>query len=510
MVRETFGKLLCLTALVGCLLATPALPAQRSPMTVEPPLADSAPPPNDLPQPVVTIQVRVPAEVAPGKDLEYRITVNNTSRAAAHHVTVRNPVPANTTFVSADPAPTMKEPELVWRLGSMEGCTKKEIVLVLRPTGEGEVQNCARVQFEHGQCVTTRIGRPQQQPAQLSLRKTGPEQAMLFDPLSYRIEVRNNGTAPLTDVVLTDVLPRDMEYVGGTTQPQGRTLLTWNLGTLAAGQQRVIEYQAVTKKPGTFTNLAVVTAGGGMRQESSVRTTVNKPDLSLRVIGPDRRYANLPATYELIVSNTGTTSISNVILGFPIPTGMKVVQATPGSQEASGEVQWNVGNLAPGARQSRVVVLLAQAAGEVTIRATAKADRGIQTSGEMKTMFQGAAGLTGRLTDPDPIAVGQEGTYKFVVKNTGTADATEVKVTAIVPVQFQIGETKGASNARVDGDKVYFEPITLKAGQEATYTISVKALKAGDVRFRVDLEAKELASGPVREEESTTIYDEPR
>src|SRR5262249_8937087 len=139
------------------------------------------------PVPVVAIRVRVAATTPAGQELEYHLRVVNDSRAAAHHVTVRNPVPANARFVRATPEPTFREPELVWRLGTLAPCASREIVLVLRPTG-GDVTNCARVQFEHGQCVTTRIARPQ-----LGIRKTGPREALLYDALAFRIEVVNTG-----------------------------------------------------------------------------------------------------------------------------------------------------------------------------------------------------------------------------------------------------------------------------------------------------------------------------
>src|SRR5262249_2349257 len=62
--------------------------------------------PVDPPAPVVSIKVRVPACAASGEDLEYRIHVENHGKTPAHHVIVRNPLPANTTFVRATPPPT--------------------------------------------------------------------------------------------------------------------------------------------------------------------------------------------------------------------------------------------------------------------------------------------------------------------------------------------------------------------------------------------------------------------
>jgi predicted DNA-binding antitoxin AbrB/MazE fold protein len=55
---------------------------------------------------------------------------------------------------------------------------------------------------------------------------------------------------------------------------------------------------------------------------------------------------------------------------------------------------------------------------------------------------------------------------------------------------------------------VEFKPLILKPGEEVRLVIHVNALKAGDVRLRVEIRAKELTAGPLIEEESTTIAEE--
>src|SRR5207249_9197225 len=152
--------------------------------------------PADPPAPVVLLRVRVPASAAAGQELEYRICVENCSPAPAHHVLVRNPLPGNARFLRANPEPAVREPELLWRLGTLEGGVKREIVLVLAPTASGEVKNCARVQFEHGECVTTKILGPS-----LSMEKNGPTQAVLADILNYRLTLTNTGNADLTNLL---------------------------------------------------------------------------------------------------------------------------------------------------------------------------------------------------------------------------------------------------------------------------------------------------------------------
>jgi len=59
------------------------------------------------------------------------------------------------------------------------------------------------------------------------------------------------------------------------------------------------------------------------------------------------------------------------------------------------------------------------------------------------------------------------------------------------------------------GQIVLFDPLpTLAPGARAEYEVYVKALKAGEVRFKVEWTADQLTSGPVRGEESTTIFPE--
>jgi uncharacterized repeat protein (TIGR01451 family) len=477
---------------------------REAPSSPEPPLADApaapvpaAPRPADPPVPVVSVRVRVLASGAVGQDLVYHICVENCSRAAAHHVLLRNPLPAYARFVRATPEPSAGEPELVWELGTLEPCTCREIVLVLQPTGEGDVKNCARVQFEHGQCVVTKIPRPE-----LTVRKAGPKQAVLYDAMTFELVVSNSGSVPVTDVKVTDTLPEGLEAGGGTNP------LTWDVGTLAPGQGKHIEYQVIAKKPGSWCNKAVVTAAGGLRQESSVCVTVGEPKLQLTKTGPEQRFVNRPATYQLTVTNAGTTPVSNVILTDPVPEKTKFVSATNGGTLVNNQVQWLMGTLEPGTRRTVQVVLRASEAGEVINQATVRADRDLMAEAKARTLFEGATGLTVDVDDKDdPIEVGGQTTYTISVLNQGAVPATKVVVTALVPEQMEMTGAKGPMSFRQEGRTVVFEPITIQPKQEVGFEVTVKALKAGDVRFKVDVSADQLPAGPVHREESTTIYD---
>lgn len=452
---------------------------------------------QDPDTPIVAIKVRVPANAIVGEELEYRICVENQSTCPAHHVLVRNPMPAHARFIRAQPEPSVTDPELVWRIGTLEACSKREIVLVLAPTGGGDINNCARVQFEHGQCVATKINKPS-----LNLRKQAPAHAVLFDAVTFHLHVTNAGTTEVAGVTLADTLPAELEHSSGKRQ------LTWDLGVLAPGQTRSIEYQAAAKAVGRFCNKAVVTAGS-IREEAESCVIVGEPKMSLTKTGPARRYVNLPATYQITVANTGTAPLHNVFVSDFVPEQSVFVSATRGGQMSGNQLQWRMGTIEPGASRSVDVVLRARAAGRICNRATAAADRNLTAQAEFCTEFEGVSALLLEVVDiDDPVEVGAETRYVILVRNQGTKPVGNVVIDVQVPTQFAIARVTGPADHRKDGQRVTFQPLTLAPLQDARFAIYVKALVPGDTRFKVDLTADVLTSGPVHEEESTTIYQD--
>jgi hypothetical protein len=58
-----------------------------------------------------------------------------------------------------------------------------------------------------------------------------------------------------------------------------------------------------------------------------------------------------------------------------------------------------------------------------------------------------------------------------------------------------------------DGQPLPFAPLkALAAGATARYEITVRAVRAGDVRFKVEMTADQLEAGPVHVEESTRVF----
>lgn len=113
----------------------------------------------------------------------------------------------------------------------------------------------------------------------------------------------------------------------------------------------------------------------------------------------------------------------------------------------------------------------------------------------------------------DPVEVGKRITYELTVTNGGTEPVSDVEIKGIAPAELKLVAGKGPDSVTgtITGQVVTFTKLdTVEPGKSYVYTIKVKALKAGDVRFRAEMNSPSLSDGPIIERESTTIIDPER
>jgi uncharacterized repeat protein (TIGR01451 family) len=299
----------------------------------------------------------------------------------AHHVIVRNPVPAHATFVQANPAPALSDPVLEWRLGTLAGCSSRDIVLVLKPTGTGDINNCARVQFEHGECVLTKIGgqpTPVVATPRLTIRKNGPERGTVGKELNYTITVTNTGTETVRDIRLTDTMDPDLRHID-----TNKSELSWGPFDLAAGETKTFDYQLSAMKSGRLCNRAVLTAGS-LRQEATAcveifATEVERASgLTFRVeIADNPVEVKQPTRYTITVANQGNSAASDIDISADVPTQMQITDVMPKEsyRQLKQEITFfTIKSLAAGeTRQFTISVLPTVAAADVRIKVRMKA-----------------------------------------------------------------------------------------------------------------------------------------
>ena len=145
---------------------------------------------------------------------------------------------------------------------------------------------------------------------------------------------------------------------------------------------------------------------------------------------------------------------------------------------------------------------------KVTAFASAKAKAADKVDTTIITDVAGIAGLLSTLVDTnDPVPLGDNEIYVITANNTGSLDATKIGITCVLPDSMEFVESTGATKGNIDGNILTFESLpALAPNAEAKWKVVVKALKPGDVRFKVSVTSEQLER-PVELIESTHFYE---
>jgi len=488
---------------------TPLPPEQAAPFVPAGPF-----PAAGLPTPVVQLRVKAPAQVHPGAEIEYRLTVENVSAADAHHVWVRDRLPRGVEeVVRAEPKVTEQkktkdgDTDLLWELGTLKAGEQKVIVLAVKPKGSEDVQNRAYVQFEHGQKVTTRIAKPS-----VRVKATVSPQALLYQAVRFHIEVANTGAVPLRDVVVTDELPAGLDFVEGKPEPKLDKSLTWKLGDVPPQQTRRLEYQVIAKQTGTFRTKTKVTAAGGVNATDSAAVTVGEAKLQIRVSGSPRRLTKRPIPYYITVGNLGTVPLTNVEVADELPGGVEFLNASTGGRREGGFVRWSLGTLQPGELRSLLLLLRVPKPGWCWNEAAVRADHDLSDKARSgPTRIESAETPVLEIDkSKDWLVVGEKATYTIRLFNPGKNNVLHPSVLVDVADELSITAVRGATTGQQQGQKVRFDPLqVLGGGEEKVYTIEVEAKKAGEAKLRAWWTDGRQATGPTQSWEDQTVVLDP-
>jgi uncharacterized repeat protein (TIGR01451 family) len=441
-----------------------------------------------------------PARGQVNEPFDYVLEIHNPSDVDARDVVVTDELPEGLEYVSSSPEADRSGRMLRWEAGTLPGGGRRSMTVTVRPTRTGTFTNCAETMapgLSDRDCAETMVVAPE-----ISIEKTAPAEVLSCQTIAYRIVVRNTGDGDATGIRIADELPEGME----TTD--GRRELTWNVGTLPAGEARQGEFEARVADTGRYVNTAVVTGDGGLRLEDSAETMVREPVLAMTKEGPNVRYAGRPLTYTITVSNNGDADARDLRVVDTLPDGTTFTSATEGGRFADGRVTWDLGTLPVDESTQVGVTIEATRMGTFTntVAATALC---AEASAEASTEVRGIPAILLECIDvEDPIPVGATERYRITVTNQGSAVDTNIVVSCVLPSQMEFVSADGPTDETVDGLNVTFAPLeALAPGAAAVYTVSARGTEPADVRFSVELTSDQLTS-PARETEPTHIYSE--
>jgi uncharacterized repeat protein (TIGR01451 family) len=448
-------------------------------------------------QPTLVIQKFAPGEIQVGKPAKFVLQVRNSGAQAADNVTIHDEIPQGTQLVSTSPAATTEGSRLVWQLGKLSPGEDRTIEMQIMPKSEGDIGSVATVTYSAQASVKTHCTMPQ-----LAIRMTAPSEVMIGKQQHVKIELRNPGSGDATGVMLFENVPPNVKHVAGPA-------LEFEIGTLRAGETRELDLVLSAEKAGKVTNVLTARAGGNLQVQQQVEFEVIAPALTVAVQGPERRYLERPATYEVSVENPGTAAAHDVQIVTKLPKGMRFVKANNmGEYDATSHaVYWSLAELPKGEKGTVELTAMPIETGPQTLQIESHAQQGLADKTQREVVVEGLAAIKFDVkAQQDPIEIGGETGYEIRIVNQGTKAATNVQISAELPAGLKLISAEGETQHKSDQNRLVFEPLQQLAPKADTvYRLRVQGLQAGDQRVAVEVKTDDLQQ-PIRHEESTRVF----
>jgi uncharacterized repeat protein (TIGR01451 family) len=275
--------------------------------------------------------------------------------------------------------------------------------------------------------------------------------------LSYRILVHNHGPSLARSVIITDLLPIELEspllssargYCAGSAcylgdLPPGETVTLLVMGSASASASN------------SFTNTAILTTttavDPGSELVAHARVDVgNNADLIIFKSAPATIYAGATISYVLTVRNAGPSTAVAVQVEDALPLGIALADVGSCAQSAPQLVlcpPTAVPTLTAGAEISWTLVISTNSdlpvgttlQNRATVSSNTPDPNPVNNTTSVETSIVGRSDLSIRKLASSPVvAAGDELTYTIIVSNAGPSDATSVRLVDVLPAQVTL------------------------------------------------------------------------
>ncbi len=449
-----------------------------------------------------------PATSALEQNIVYTTSAQNDGRIDSQWVEIKLPVPEGLEFVSSNPPAEPRGGVLEFPFATLGIGQTHTVQTTFRAKRAGPVRSIALMRTAEGQNdqkeVNTVITTPQ-----LKAEILAPKTGMVDVPISYVIRLSNPGTGDLDDIQLVADYDLGLEHEQVKNPDNDRkknVIMTTIKGGLKAGSSRDETLVLTPRRAGPLGMNTRATSAGLQAQATHV-VNVQKPNVSLRVEGPTKRYVGRPAEWKIIVKNEGEAEQSGVIVRDRLPPELGFKIASRGGSHAAGEVTWLLGTLKPGEEVALDLTTECQKAAAAAEKITQlTADGNVRADKSSRIEIEGIAAIKMEMRDDvDPVEVGKNAVYRMTLTNTGSAPAKKVDVKATLPDLLKAVRASGPTKETIAGKFITFGTVdSLQPGAKVMFVFECQALKEGDARFRVEY-TSELNQQPIFEEEPTRL-----
>lgn len=455
--------------------------------------------------PQLSVETSGPRTITVGKEANYEIVLKNSGELAASDVSVTVRIPdfaellgskatsgTSENGTPAENAAVSGSYSVQWRVPRVEAHARETLSLRIVPRKS--------LPFELGVAwhispVSSQTTVEVQEP-KLAISLAGANEVLFGQTKVYKLSLSNPGTGDAENVML---------HLSPLSDPNA-AMTKHHIGTLPAGDTKVIEVEMTARQAGKLVIRAQAMADNGLNAEISEEIVVRRAAIAVNVSGSKSKFTGTAAAYTIHVSNTGDAPAEAVQIAAQIPAGAKFISAANGQFNAdSGKIVWTVPAIRAGSEVTLECKCLLMSAGVNQVSVTAAASTDLSATAAAHTQVEALADLKLEVNEPKgPLPLGEEVTYEILIKNHGSKSAERVFVVAFFEEGIDPISAAGTANEIGSGD-VRFSPVaTLAPGSTATFKIKAMPKQAGNLAFRAEAVCE--ADGSKQAQQCTVLF----
>jgi len=323
-------------------------------------------------EPKLAIESAVPTQSLVDETVGVRFTVRNPGTGDANGVVINGELPEGVKTIDGQSSVKID-------VGTLPAGAAKEFVVKVKSAQTGAY--ALKAVATSGDGLTAETG-----PIQLDVRRPRLEIAaqaaadgLIDRPFTCTFNVKNAGDGEARRARVEVALPEGFQFASAT---EGGALASgavrWELGTLAAGQERTLALTVTTARAGEYSFAPKASADFTEAVSATAKTRLaGMAALSLEVVDNEDPIAiGSEVTYTITVKNQGSAADRNVRVECALEEGMALVNAEGATKrEGSGEGErsfsfQSLDTLAPGQSATWWVKVKAEKAGDVRFRAS--------------------------------------------------------------------------------------------------------------------------------------------
>ncbi|HHW84988.1 MAG TPA: DUF11 domain-containing protein, partial [Chloroflexi bacterium] len=435
-----------------------------------------------------------------GQEILYQIVVTNTGPSAAQNAVITDTLPTGTSYSGSSVFCTESAGVVRCEVGDLAAGATTAVLVQVRAsaalTDSASVTNTVRtssattdpVSGNNSFTTTTTVNQASGSVVDLAISKDATASVIAGERVTYTLVITNNGPATATAVSVVDALPADVSFVSAAanisaTCNSGVTCLLGDLGVNAPVTITIVGVVASDVMSGTtLVNRAQVASANPesdpVNNTASASTGVTVDDeLSIRKVGPATVRPEQAIAYQIVVSNTGSSDATNVVVSDTLPSGVEnaIAAASQGNCTIVGNLlTCTIARLAAGEQLFIAVngYVSRSASGSLvnTASVTSAADP-TGASDTATTSVIASADLQLMKQAPATAAPGDTVVYTLTLRNLGPITAAGVEIVDTLPAGVSFSS---ASDGCINASGVVTCAISdLSADTTVVYTIAV-------------------------------------